>query len=447
MSRSGKEERQQPPLRQCSEHRNKAYKHTRGGKKKKPRELKWELEETNKSFYVCSLEHRFNWVAHVVRAINLSDLFSSSPVDDPVPLRQVAYEAGSHLPGSVGCGVWGSQIVFTGGVTPCSAYGLCTIDSDSVWSPNVYAFETRANTDTKKIRMLEANLKAAKYKPLTVELAGKLYTLSYERVIGDDDSPTFEVFDPELGRWEGLPHPPFFQPRSPYYGDGNFAYAIASTKIFASHENCPVFCFDVAHPNRDWRMVSTMCQGGPFPFINEALVLDLQQGNDDQKLMFAYHYQPYRLQVYLMSLSDNQETITKIGDLRIPELPDELGQPQRCQLLHIGGQKAFLVVTEIGRPDDAVKTCSELGSHKRHVAVIPFHFEVDMTKVDKDTKNCLTLQFMPLRSFEYHTNPSTFPDQETTGAFKYCPATDIKYNGLKIAILYRSFADTRRSCF
>ncbi|KAL6224007.1 hypothetical protein ACLB2K_002864 [Fragaria x ananassa] len=139
-----------------------------------------------------------------------------------LPLRQVGYEAGSHLPGSFGCGVWGSQIVFTGGVKPSSRYGLGSIRADPVWHTNVYAFETQAKTS--EIRKLDANLQGAKLDPLTVELGGKLYALSYWLV---GDPPSFEVFDPEIGKWEGLPQPQFFQVGSPYYGDGNFFYAIA----------------------------------------------------------------------------------------------------------------------------------------------------------------------------------------------------------------------------
>ncbi|PRQ46592.1 putative kelch-type beta propeller [Rosa chinensis] len=404
--------------RHCSEHRHKAHKHTRDGKKKKKKtkettkpKLKLEVEEANKSLYMCILEHGTNWAAYVVRTIKLSDLLSSSAVgDDPLPLRQVAYEAGSHLPGSVGCGVWGSQIVFTGGVTPSSPHGFRNIGPDSVWHTNVYAFETHTN----EIRKLDANLQGGKLYPLTVELGGKLYALSY-RLVGHP--PSFEVFDPKIGKWEGLPQPPFFQVGSPYYEHASFSYAIAGTKIFASHEECPVFCFDVAHPDRDWRLVSTMCRGGPFPFDNKvALVLDLQ-GDDDKKIMFAYSHEPWRLWVYLMSLSENQEIITKIGDLRMPLLPDEFGLPQRCEFLHIGGQKACLVVTEIGVRAEDAPAYNELGTHKRHGAVIPFQFEVDITKVDKDKKNCLALQFMPLRSFEYHTNPPTLPEPETVGCF------------------------------
>ncbi|XP_062013313.1 uncharacterized protein LOC133729740 [Rosa rugosa] len=115
--------------------------------------------------------------------------------------------------------------------------------------------------------------------------------------------------------------------------------------------------------------------------------------------------------ICLMSLSENQEIITKIGELRLPVLPYELGSPQRCEFLHIGGHKACLVVTEFDfLGGDA---SARNGTDKIHGAVIPFQFEVDITKVDKDKKNCLTLQFMPLRSFEYHTNPSNFPAPET----------------------------------
>ena len=156
--------------------------------------------------------------------------------------------------------------------------------------------------------------------------------------------------------------------------------------------------------------------GRPFPFQNKALVLDLQ-GHDDKKIVFAFNAEPWSwcLLVYLMSLSENHETITKIGDLKMPVLPVELGLPQHCELVHIGGQKACIVVTEIFPKDDD-PAYDELGTHETHGAVIPFQYHLDMTKVDKDMNNCLTLQFRPLRSFKYHTNHSR-PSPESVGCF------------------------------
>lgn len=50
-------------------------------------------------------------------------------------------------------------------------------------------------------------------------------------------------------------------------------------------------------------------------------------------------------------------------------------------------------------------------------AAIPFQFEFDISKVDQDEKNCFTVQFLPPRIYEYHTDPSSTPLPETLGCF------------------------------
>ncbi|KAM5578298.1 hypothetical protein ABKV19_008551 [Rosa sericea] len=408
-------------------HRHKSHEHRRDGwepmkkqrmekvkktSKKLTFELEEEEEEANKSLYICFLEHRRDWVAYVIRAIKLSDLLSSG---EPLRLRQVGFKAGDHLPGTVGSGVMGSQILLAGGLRPNIPYGFGAHRHDSaVWHRNVYAFETDPNKqphDNSTIRKLDATLQAAKLSPMMVELGGKLYALSY-RLVGDP--PSFEVFDPKMGTWSALPQPPFFEPGSRYYEHAPFSYAIAGTKMFVSHKKCPVFCFDVAHPDREWRLVPTMCQGGPLPFSHKSLVLDLPE--PDKKIVFAYSHERWCLGVYLMSLCENQESITRIGDLKLPQLPHELGEARGCDFVHIGGRRACIVVPELDLPyEEGPK--QELGTHKTWGVAIPFQFEVDITKLDKDKKDCFSLQFMPIRIFEFHTTPSTLPFPETVGSY------------------------------
>ncbi|KAK9938844.1 hypothetical protein M0R45_015562 [Rubus argutus] len=435
-TREGEEERHHW-LRRCREHGHRCHEaHRRDGcvtmkkmkkKKKKSRVtkekkavgLKLEGEEANKSLYICYLEHHVgSWVAYVVHSIKLSDLLSSTSFDHALQLRQVAYKAGLDLPGSVRCGVWGSQILFIGGMKPSFRFGLGACESNSVvWHRDVYAFETdqpQRRRESNIISKMDASftLLQGKFNPLTVELRGKLYALSSRLV---DEPPSFEVFDPKVGSWAPLPQPPFFKERSPYHHNGNFSYAIAGTKMFVCHEKCPVFCFDVAHPHREWRLVPTMCQGGPFPFVSKALVLDLPA--DDKKIMFAYSHRRWCLGVYLMSLVENEESITRIGDLKLPMLPLELGVAEAFQFVHIGGQKACLVVTQLGLPYEDDQAEYEPGTHKTWGVAIPFQFQVDITKVDKGKKDCFTLQFMPPCIFNFYTNPSTFPKPEPAGCF------------------------------
>ncbi|KAM5547769.1 hypothetical protein ABKV19_001971 [Rosa sericea] len=382
-------------------------------KKKKKKKLKLNEVEGNKSLYLSTIEYQEGErAAYSVRCVKLSDLLCSSD-DDPVQLRQVAYAAGDHLPASIGGGVFGSQIIFAGGVKPSFPI-ISLLRSDLVWHRDVYAFETDPNKQQPQphdITRMDATLLQAKFYPLIVELGGKLYALSGLRV---SDPPSFEVFDPNVGKWAALPEPPFFQIGSRYWEDAEFSYAITGTKIFASHEKCPVFCFDVAHPDREWRLVSTMCHRRPFPFRHKTLVLDLPE-DDKKKLLFACT-NDWRLGVYILSLDENQESITQIGDWKIPSWPYEFGYLSAFSIVHIGGQKACFVVTRLGVPSE-YKAEDEPGTHKTFGIAIPFQFDLDITKVDKDKKNCLTLQFMYLRIFEYHTNPSSFPEPGPVGCF------------------------------
>ncbi|XP_004298534.1 PREDICTED: uncharacterized protein LOC101313410 isoform X2 [Fragaria vesca subsp. vesca] len=382
-------------------HRHQDERRHRRKVRKTSNKLKLELdeEEANKSLYLCYLEQSGDCVAYVIRAVRLSDLLSS---EKPSRLRQVGFKAGDHLPGSVGSGVMGSQILLAGGLRPNIPYGIgAHMLPSAVWHRNVYAFETDPNKQPRpSIRKLDATLQGAKLGPMMVELGGKLYALSYYLV---GNPPSFEVFDPKMGSWSALPQPPFFQPLSEYFEYAPFSYAFTGTKMFVSHEQCPVFCFDVAHPDREWRLVPTMCQGGPFPFAGVSLVLDLPE--PDKKIVFAYSHDRWCLGVYVMSLCENQESITRIGDLKLPRLPYELGEATGCDFVHIGGRKACIVVPELEPPcDDEGGDELELGSHKTLGVAIPFQFEVDMTKLDKDKKiaspsnSCLfaSSNFIPL---------------------------------------------------
>ncbi|XP_061999946.1 uncharacterized protein LOC133717275 isoform X2 [Rosa rugosa] len=370
--------------------------------KKTTKKLKLEEEEAKKSLYICFVEQREGGsVAIVVRTIKLSDLLSSD--DEELQLRQVAYKAGEDVPDFVGCAVFGSQIIFAGGVSPSLGSGHRFPPlSCELWNRDVHAFEVHDNV----FRKMDATLQTGKFFPMMVELGGKVYALSYKLIA---EPPSFEVFDPKIGLWKGLPQPPFFQPRSPYDSHTSFFYAIAGTKMFVSHDKCPVFCFDVAHPDTEWRLVPTMCGGGPFPFMGKAFVLDLPEHHDDKKkIMFAYIHDTWRLGVYLFSLEEGQESIAQIGYLKLPWWPYELGSAAGCHFVHIGGQKACILITQFNLPYGEGPDYKP-GTHKKRGVAIPFQFQVDITKVDRDEKNCFTLQFMTPRTFEFQTNPSTFP--------------------------------------
>ncbi|KAL6221741.1 hypothetical protein ACLB2K_005136 [Fragaria x ananassa] len=226
---------------------------------------------------------------------------------------------------------------------------------------------------------MDASLHKGKYEPMMMELDGKLYALSYRLVA---DPPSFEMF--------------------------------------VSQEQCPVFCFDVAHPDREWRLVPTMCSGGPLPFSGPALVLDLPEQNDinNKKLIFGYNFGTRRLGVYVICLEDNQDSMTHIGNVKLPMsmLPYEFGAPGLCDLVHIGGQKGCIILTRYNPPSDVTPKYKP-GTHKTLGMAIALQYDLDITKVDRDKTNCFTIQFMTPRIFNYHTNPSTFPQLPTVGCF------------------------------
>lgn len=372
-----------------------------------------EEKEASKSLYICSFErHKSDkiWGAYVVRAVNLSDLLSSS--NDSLELGQLGYRAGEELPANGGCGVLGSKIVFASGLkrnlnrnsrSTGPPYG-----PDS--STEAYVFDT--NDPKHEIIRMDGTLHQGKHVPLVVEVAGKLYALSGKPFGRSFNS--FEVFDPTEGSWSLLPE----FPKSGYV----FSYAIAGTKFFVSNEKMPVCCFDVADPNQqEWRAVPSMWGGNPFPFRGKALVLDLPEPeHHNKKIMFtAENYgddgRQSRLLVYLMSLYENQETITPIHALNLLQLPQLPAKPSDYYFFHLGDHNACLVIPDYIFPYEDRPYKPEAQTIQG--TFIPFQFEFDISKVDQDKKNCFTVQFMPPRILEYHTNPSCLPRRETVGCF------------------------------
>ncbi|XP_004287096.1 PREDICTED: uncharacterized protein LOC101303058 [Fragaria vesca subsp. vesca] len=179
-------------LRRCRESPPRKSDKKKKKKKKRSKKLKLKLKESeaNKSLYICHIErHPGDRVSYVVRSIKLSDLLSSDSVDH-LQLRQVGYKAGDdELPGFVGCGVLGSQIVFAGGIKP-----IFVSHPNPTWHRDVYVFETEPDKQPPSvIRKMDAKLLQAKYLPTMMEVGGKLYALSYKPI---SDPPSFELLAP-----------------------------------------------------------------------------------------------------------------------------------------------------------------------------------------------------------------------------------------------------------
>ncbi|TQD87815.1 hypothetical protein C1H46_026667 [Malus baccata] len=134
--------------------------------------------------------------------------------------------------------------------------------------------------------------------------------------------PTFEVLYETCKEWVTLPEIPFFHLRCGPY----FSYAVVGTKVLVSSLETPVFCFDVAEkdPERQhWRQLSSMFFNGmDFPFVGTALVLDLDD-SDDEKLMFVYQetdqeHSLWGLATYRKCMMEDNESVELIGSNPIP---------------------------------------------------------------------------------------------------------------------------------
>ncbi|KAL6219310.1 hypothetical protein ACLB2K_007070 [Fragaria x ananassa] len=196
------------------------------------------------------------------------------------------------------------------------------------------------------------------------EFAGKLYVLSLNEY---NNFVSFELFDPKQGTWLRLPKYP--NPGS------HHSYAIAGTKLFMStlvlkseeyyyryylNQDTSIRWFDLAAPDAEWRRVPSMCQGGPFPFQGQALVLDLPQPeHSNKKLLFSCidvndWVLPNILLVHLMSLDENQEDIIEITEMKLQAaaLPQQLGD---YHLFHLGGNNVCLLTTGMREPEKSIK--------------------------------------------------------------------------------------------
>ncbi|CAL9007222.1 unnamed protein product, partial [Prunus brigantina] len=134
---------------------------------------------------------------------------------------------GEFLPTNMGCGVFGSQIVFAGGLK----FNSTTDPGPLKWrygpdtSSAIYGFETRDPNPTIKMSGRESMFGEMFGRgicdPLLVEVSGKLYALARQTELFSVSTPTyFQVFDPNFKKWSPLPAPPILEkghiPRSSF---------------------------------------------------------------------------------------------------------------------------------------------------------------------------------------------------------------------------------------
>ena len=153
--------------------------------------------------------------------------------------------------------------------------------------------------------------------------------------------------------------------------------------------------------------------GGYLPIAGQALAVELPQPeHSNKRLLFSarVNYSDCcSMVVHLMSLDENQETISEIFQMNLPDQLPHQPWPNDCHFSHLGGNNVFLVTTA------RVRESAESGIYTG--GAVLFQFEFDITKVDTDRKNCFTIQFQPPRIFEYHTIPDCVSPPDTLGCF------------------------------
>ncbi|TQD80190.1 hypothetical protein C1H46_034244 [Malus baccata] len=147
-----------------------------------------------------------------------------------------------------------------------------------------------------------------------------------------------------------------------------------------------------------------------FPFAGTALVLDLDD-SDDEKLMFAYQetaeeyseeYSLWNLAAYRVCMTEKSESVELLGSNLIP--PDQLPLQFRCnvlwryKLLDLGGGNVCLVVGSDRPPrDDALPrdeyTYGQLSEMR--FLVIRFHFSFSRWN------NTISVDILASHIFEY----------------------------------------------
>ncbi|KAM1046407.1 hypothetical protein ACFX13_026488 [Malus domestica] len=317
------------------------------------------------------------------------DLCSSGAGQLPL-LRDLASIHDENLCYSPGCGVFGSQIIFAGGLEPRERSPRQRRRGPSrTASKNIYVFETDSSVDSN---------------PSIKPLSESSRRIIPEEFIGNKTQPFMVEFNGDDGKKDlyALSGYPFHLCISPTF------------EILVSSLDTPVFCFDVAEkePKRQhWRQLSFF-NGMDFPFAGTALVLDLDD-SDDEKLMFAYQetaeeyseeYSLWNLAAYRVCMTEKSESVELLGSNLIP--PDQLPLQfrrnvlWRYKLLDLGGGNVCLVVGSDNPPmddddgpprdDDTYGLCSAM-----RFLVIRFHFSFSRWN------NTISVDILASHIFEY----------------------------------------------
>ncbi|XP_021833329.1 uncharacterized protein LOC110773126 [Prunus avium] len=185
---------------------------------------------------------------------------------------------GEFLPAEMGCGVFGSQIVFAGGfkshITKLVGPHKWRFGPDA--SRATYGFETRDPNPTIEMsgreRMFGKMFGKGICDPLLVEVSGKLYALARQTDFFLDSTPSyFQVFDPNFKKWSPLPAPPILE-------KGRImrpSFAIMGNFILMSTPSIPVVHGFDTENDAGWIEIGTprFFDGRSLPFKGKALAV------------------------------------------------------------------------------------------------------------------------------------------------------------------------------
>ncbi|CAB4317555.1 unnamed protein product [Prunus armeniaca] len=368
-----------------------------------------DTDTNSKSLYICTYKcnSRSFHARYDISAIGLSDLSSilksksQLKIDKLELLRKLASVEGKDVPYDTGCCLFGSQILLAGGRKPEDLEQDDTSLYELDAGTQIYLFEADDNEKTKAKVYNHGNrfgsfppphshshshgggiikggccygeLHQGKPQPLVVEVAGKLFVLSSGPV--DFPSPAFEEFNSNKGIWTTLPDPP------PYTGDcRDFSYAIVGTKIMVSTPISSVFCFDADAPNPgQW----SVCCAEPFPFEGKALVLDLEEDDNRNKIVFGYERIPghgYDVVAYTMFNDDENGYCYchRITPLHLLTEFSELvfGTDNTFSFVHLGGGKVCFVIAYSMASLEGDDDYPILGEEEVDLIVVTFEFSI-----------------------------------------------------------------------
>lgn len=267
--------------------------------------------------YMCFKERMHDKSVALIQAINLRDLLIDTEVKYEVP-RRVGYRQLKREDDgdALGCGVFGSRIVFAGGEVGKK-------------EPNkLYFFETNPRKDPNpEIKIIESGLRSGKIEPFVLRMDDrKLYILG--RVPTGESGPNFEAFDTITRQWDAMPEPPYGQ-----IGQ-YFCPATDGTSIFLLGQKPKAYMCRFALSEKIWKTYAgDLCL--PFTIGPPALVVE-------EKILLTYEFPPRGVDpplfigAYLMSSKDDDDPILcRLNSLEFRHgVPSEF-RGSHYQLVHL----------------------------------------------------------------------------------------------------------------